>query len=106
MSRLTRDRNIENWDAEDVAAWEGEGVATPGKDIAKRNLIWSVFAELCVVVGTRAAARPLISSTIRSAHRGRRALRSSDLAWPQNSGWDRSPMRWCATVFTPESHRK
>jgi NNP family nitrate/nitrite transporter-like MFS transporter len=45
MSRLTRDRNIENWDAEDVAAWEGEGVATPGKDIAKRNLIWSVFAE-------------------------------------------------------------
>ena len=45
MSRLTRDRNIENWDAEDVAAWEGEGGTTPGKDIAKRNLIWSIFAE-------------------------------------------------------------
>ncbi|MEU7764249.1 nitrate/nitrite transporter [Nocardia sp. NPDC049190] len=31
---------IEQWDAEDVAAWE-----TGGKDIAKRNLIWSVVAE-------------------------------------------------------------
>lgn len=31
---------LENWDAEDVAAWEAGG-----KDIATRNLIWSVFAE-------------------------------------------------------------
>ncbi|NLE82478.1 MAG: NarK/NasA family nitrate transporter, partial [Rhodococcus sp.] len=31
---------IENWDAEDVDAWEAGG-----KDIAKRNLIWSVIAE-------------------------------------------------------------
>jgi len=47
MSVLTRDRNnerrtrdIEHWDAEDVAAWE-----TGGAKIAKRNLIWSIFAE-------------------------------------------------------------
>ncbi|MEU2253260.1 nitrate/nitrite transporter [Nocardia xishanensis] len=40
MSTLTRNHNIEDWDAEDVAAWEAGG-----KDIAKRNLIWSVFAE-------------------------------------------------------------
>ncbi len=40
MSTLTRNHNIEHWDAEDVAAWEAGG-----KDIAKRNLIWSVFAE-------------------------------------------------------------
>ncbi|MEU4342942.1 nitrate/nitrite transporter [Nocardia sp. NPDC023852] len=32
--------HIEHWDAEDVAAWEAGG-----KDIAKRNLIWSVIAE-------------------------------------------------------------
>ncbi|WP_139120566.1 MFS transporter [Rhodococcus erythropolis] len=31
---------IEHWDAEDVDAWE-----SGGKDIAKRNLIWSVVAE-------------------------------------------------------------
>ncbi|MBF6177961.1 nitrate/nitrite transporter [Nocardia otitidiscaviarum] len=37
---LTRNHDIEHWDAEDVAAWEAGG-----KDIAKRNLIWSVFAE-------------------------------------------------------------
>ncbi|MFC9894077.1 nitrate/nitrite transporter [Nocardia sp. NPDC127579] len=37
---LTRNHNIEHWDAEDVAAWEAGG-----KDIAKRNLIWSVVAE-------------------------------------------------------------
>ncbi|WP_194833147.1 MFS transporter [Nocardia sp. XZ_19_369] len=40
MSTLTRNRDIENWDAEDVVAWEAGG-----KDVAKRNLIWSVFAE-------------------------------------------------------------
>lgn len=40
MSTLTRNRNIEHWDAEDVAAWE-----SGGKNIAKRNLIWSVIAE-------------------------------------------------------------
>ncbi|MGW5312310.1 nitrate/nitrite transporter [Nocardia thailandica] len=35
-----RNHDIEHWDAEDVAAWEAGG-----KDIARRNLIWSVFAE-------------------------------------------------------------
>ncbi|MEV0708927.1 MULTISPECIES: nitrate/nitrite transporter [Nocardia] len=40
LSTLTRNRNIEHWDAEDVDAWEAGG-----KDVAKRNLIWSVFAE-------------------------------------------------------------
>jgi MFS transporter, NNP family, nitrate/nitrite transporter len=49
MSRLTRDRNIErprrsrdieHWDAEDVAAWEAGG-----DRVAKRNLIWSIVAE-------------------------------------------------------------
>ncbi|MQY20463.1 Nitrate/nitrite transporter NarK [Nocardia sp. RB20] len=40
LSTLSRNRNIENWDAEDVEAWE-----SGGKDIAKRNLWWSVFAE-------------------------------------------------------------
>jgi NNP family nitrate/nitrite transporter-like MFS transporter len=40
LSTLTRNRNIEHWDAEDVAVWEAGG-----KDIAKRNLVWSVFAE-------------------------------------------------------------
>lgn len=40
MTILTRDRNIEHWDAEDVEAWEAGG-----KKIAKRNLIWSIFAE-------------------------------------------------------------
>ena len=37
---FTRDRNIEHWDAEDVDAWEAGG-----KNIAKRNLIWSIVAE-------------------------------------------------------------
>ncbi|MDT5249728.1 MAG: transporter, family, nitrate/nitrite transporter [Mycobacterium sp.] len=49
MSRLTRDRDIEpprrsrdieHWDAEDVSAWDAGGAK-----IAKRNLIWSIFAE-------------------------------------------------------------
>jgi nitrate/nitrite transporter NarK len=40
VTTLTRDRNIEHWDAEDVEAWEAGG-----KKIAKRNLIWSIFAE-------------------------------------------------------------
>lgn len=40
MSTPTRNHSIEHWDAEDVVAWEAGG-----KDIAKRNLIWSVFAE-------------------------------------------------------------
>lgn len=40
MSTLKRNHDIEHWDAEDVAAWEAGG-----KDIAKRNLIWSVIAE-------------------------------------------------------------
>jgi NNP family nitrate/nitrite transporter-like MFS transporter len=40
LSTLTRNRNIKHWDAEDVAAWEAGG-----EDIAKRNLVWSVFAE-------------------------------------------------------------
>jgi NNP family nitrate/nitrite transporter-like MFS transporter len=40
MSALTRDRNIEHWDAEDVDAWEAGG-----KKVATRNLIWSIVAE-------------------------------------------------------------
>ncbi|MFD0363725.1 nitrate/nitrite transporter [Nocardia sp. GCM10030253] len=40
LSTLTRNHNIEHWDAEDVTAWEAGG-----KDVAKRNLIWSVVAE-------------------------------------------------------------
>jgi MFS transporter, NNP family, nitrate/nitrite transporter len=40
VSILSRDRNIEHWDAEDVDAWEHGG-----KNVAKRNLIWSIFAE-------------------------------------------------------------
>jgi NNP family nitrate/nitrite transporter-like MFS transporter len=35
-----RNRDIAHWDAEDADAWE-----SGGKDIAKRNLIWSIFAE-------------------------------------------------------------
>ncbi|RMI35154.1 nitrate/nitrite transporter [Nocardia stercoris] len=35
-----RNHDIEHWDAEDVDAWEAGG-----KDVARRNLIWSVFAE-------------------------------------------------------------
>ncbi|KUI37829.1 MFS transporter [Mycobacterium sp. IS-1590] len=40
VKTLSRSRTIEHWDAEDVEAWE-----SGGKDIAKRNLIWSIFAE-------------------------------------------------------------
>ena len=40
MTILTRDRNIEHWDAEDVEAWEAGGAK-----VARRNLIWSIFAE-------------------------------------------------------------
>ncbi len=40
VKTLSRSRTIEQWDAEDVEAWE-----SGGKDIAKRNLIWSIFAE-------------------------------------------------------------
>jgi MFS transporter, NNP family, nitrate/nitrite transporter len=45
VSILSRNRNIEHWDAEDVDAWEGNGGKPAGKQIAKRNLIWSIFAE-------------------------------------------------------------
>ncbi|CAN5879873.1 nitrate/nitrite transporter [soil metagenome] len=41
----SRNRDIEHWDSEDVAAWEGGSGKAPGKDIAKRNLIWSIVAE-------------------------------------------------------------
>lgn len=37
---MSRDRYIAHWDAEDIDAWEAGG-----KNIAKRNLIWSIFAE-------------------------------------------------------------
>lgn len=40
VKTLRRSRTIDHWDAEDVEAWE-----SGGKDIAKRNLIWSIFAE-------------------------------------------------------------
>ncbi|MFE5477117.1 MULTISPECIES: nitrate/nitrite transporter [unclassified Nocardia] len=40
LSTLKRNHDIDDWDAEDVAAWEAGG-----KDVAKRNLIWSVIAE-------------------------------------------------------------
>lgn len=40
VKSLSRSRTIEDWDAEDVEAWE-----SGGKKIAKRNLIWSIFAE-------------------------------------------------------------
>ncbi|MEH3128522.1 MAG: NarK/NasA family nitrate transporter [Mycolicibacterium neoaurum] len=40
MLNTHRKRDIALWDAEDVDAWE-----SGGKDIAKRNLIWSIFAE-------------------------------------------------------------
>lgn len=36
----SRNRDIEHWDSEDVEAWE-----SGGKDVAKRNLIWSIVAE-------------------------------------------------------------
>ncbi len=37
---LSRNRDIEHWDAEDVAAWQ-----SGGDKVAKRNLIWSIIAE-------------------------------------------------------------
>lgn len=37
---LSRNHYIPHWDAEDTAAWE-----SGGKEIARRNLIWSVIAE-------------------------------------------------------------
>ncbi|MCG5431574.1 NarK/NasA family nitrate transporter [Mycobacterium sp. MYCO198283] len=40
MSIVRRNRTIEHWDAEDVAAWEAGGAR-----IARRNLIWSIVAE-------------------------------------------------------------
>ncbi|MGV0606632.1 nitrate/nitrite transporter [Mycolicibacterium sp. XJ1904] len=40
VKTLSRSRTIDNWDAEDVEAWE-----SGGKKIAKRNLTWSIFAE-------------------------------------------------------------
>jgi NNP family nitrate/nitrite transporter-like MFS transporter len=36
----SRNRDIEHWDSEDVAAWDAGG-----KGVAKRNLIWSIVAE-------------------------------------------------------------
>jgi NNP family nitrate/nitrite transporter-like MFS transporter len=42
---LFGNRDIEHWDAEDVDAWEGRDGQVAGKDIAKRNLIWSIVAE-------------------------------------------------------------
>ncbi|RAV16184.1 MFS transporter [Mycolicibacterium sp. GF69] len=45
VKTLSRSRTIENWDAEDVEAWEGAGGRTPGKKVAARNLIFSIFAE-------------------------------------------------------------
>ncbi|WP_371053701.1 nitrate/nitrite transporter [Rhodococcus gordoniae] len=38
--KFARRHNIERWDAEDVEAWEAGG-----RQVAKRNLIWSVIAE-------------------------------------------------------------
>lgn len=38
--KFARKHNIERWDAEDVEAWEAGG-----RQVAKRNLIWSVIAE-------------------------------------------------------------
>src|SRR5690242_20695993 len=40
VKTLSRDRNIEHWDAEDVEAWDAGGAR-----IAKRNLAFSIFAE-------------------------------------------------------------
>ncbi|MGK2904202.1 MAG: nitrate/nitrite transporter [Mycobacterium sp.] len=42
---MSRNRDIAHWDAEDLDAWEGADGGVAGKDIAKRNLIWSIFAE-------------------------------------------------------------
>ena len=40
MPLMTRQRSIDDWDAEDVDAWNNGGAK-----IARRNLIWSIFAE-------------------------------------------------------------
>jgi MFS transporter, NNP family, nitrate/nitrite transporter len=40
VPKTSRNRDIAHWDAEDVDAWE-----SGGKTVAKRNLIWSIFAE-------------------------------------------------------------
>ncbi|MFH5210995.1 MULTISPECIES: nitrate/nitrite transporter [Antrihabitans] len=40
MATTSRKHWIDDWDSEDVAAWEAGG-----KKVAKRNLIWSIFAE-------------------------------------------------------------
>ena len=40
VKMLSRNRNIAHWDAEDVEAWEGGGAK-----VAKRNLVFSIFAE-------------------------------------------------------------
>ncbi|MGB5112020.1 MAG: nitrate/nitrite transporter [Mycobacterium sp.] len=45
MPKISRNRDIAHWDAEDLDAWEGADGQVAGKDIAKRNLIWSIFAE-------------------------------------------------------------
>ncbi|MGO1465068.1 MAG: MFS transporter, partial [Candidatus Corynebacterium faecigallinarum] len=37
---MTEGRWITNWDAEDPAFWNG-----PGRQVARQNLIWSVFCE-------------------------------------------------------------
>ncbi|MCW2664142.1 MAG: major facilitator transporter [Mycobacterium sp.] len=40
MPLMTRQHSIDDWDAEDVDAWNNGGAK-----IARRNLIWSIFAE-------------------------------------------------------------
>jgi NNP family nitrate/nitrite transporter-like MFS transporter len=40
MPLMTRQHTIDDWDAEDVDAWNNGGAK-----IARRNLIWSIFAE-------------------------------------------------------------
>jgi NNP family nitrate/nitrite transporter-like MFS transporter len=40
VTALTRSRDIEHWDSEDVEAWDAGG-----SEIARRNLIWSIVAE-------------------------------------------------------------
>ena len=53
--RRTR-RSIDDWRPEDEAFWEGGG-----EQVARRNLIWSVFAEHLGLLGLAA---------LESAHRG------------------------------------
>ena len=40
MPSKSRRRSIDDWDAEDVDAWNNGGAK-----VARRNLIWSIFAE-------------------------------------------------------------